>query len=507
MNFKSQVNPFFLGLTTTLLSAQTAVAAEKVKPNIVFLFVDDLGYGDVGFNGSKYYETPNMDALAKQSLVFENSYAYPTSSPSRAALLTGKQSFRTGVYTVPVLEKGDDQENIFSRWTVEQKHEVYAQPLSEVGYKSIHIGKWHIVGPDPLNELKMEFPLKEKLKQPEPGDYDWVALHKSAEVQKYYPQGKGFNENVGGTFRGDPAFELGGLKSVTKGYKAPFSNPFITPKPSDEWLTDRLTDEAIGFMERNKKGPFFINLHFYAVHNPILARNKELYDKYLNKPGDSLSGQGFGPRHEHMAAYATMIESVDQNVQRILDYLDKNGLRENTIIILSSDNGTNGSVSKNSNLRGDKGYIYEGGVRVPTFFNWPNRITPRRSLTPISLLDYFPTFLSLAGVKNYKDVMDGNDLTPLFKKEDCKFKNRPIFWHIASQWKHGTCSAMRKGNYKLIQFLKDGAIELYDLTKDPKEEHNLSIEKPEVAKKMLNELVNWRKKNKAPLPPNSILKN
>jgi len=504
MNFK--INPLLLGITSTVFCSHNVMAAEQQKPNIVFLFVDDLGYADVGFNGSKYYETPHMDALAKQSLVFENSYAYPTSSPSRAALLTGKQSFRTGVYTVPVLEKGDNHENVFSRWTVEQKHQVYAEPLKSVGYKSIHIGKWHIVGPDPLNELKREFPLKANLTQPDAGNFDWVALHKSAEVQKYYPHGKGFDENVGGTFRGDPALEMGGYKSETKGYKAPFSNPFIVNKSTDEWLTDRLTNEAIGFMDRNKKSPFFINLHFYAVHNPIVARDKESFDKFMKKEGDPITGQGIGNKKATMAAYATMIESVDKNIKRIVDYLDENGLRENTIIILSSDNGYNGGVSSNNNFRGAKGYIYEGGVRLPTFFNWPTKITARRSSVPISLLDYFPTFLSLAGVNNYSDSMDGNDLTPLFKKDACKFKNRPIFWHVASQYKHGACSAMRKGDYKLIQFLKDGSIELYNLKTDPKEAHDLAVEQPKIAKKMLNELVNWRKVNHAALPPNSVLK-
>jgi arylsulfatase A-like enzyme len=173
------------------------------QPNIVFVLVDDLGWQDVGFNGSKYYETPNLDRLAAESVVFKRAYMYPTCSPSRAALLTGKQSFRTGVYTVPVIEKGDDQENIFSRWTVEKKHDFYSRPLNDAGYKLIHLGKWHVVGPDPLSETN--FPLKEKLKQPKWGNFDWLDKHKSPEIQGYYPIAKGFHENVGGTWWGDPA--------------------------------------------------------------------------------------------------------------------------------------------------------------------------------------------------------------------------------------------------------------------------------------------------------------
>lgn len=484
-----------------------AIAQKKAsKPNIVFLFVDDLGYADVGFNGSTYYETPAMDKLAKQSLILENSYTYPTCSPSRAALLTGQQSFRTGVYTVPVLEKGTDKENIFSRWTVDKSYPVYAEPLAAAGYKAIHLGKWHIVGPDPINELQKSYPFTKKLTQPSPGNFDWVALAKSKEVQQFYPEGRGFVKNVGGTFRGDPAFELGGYKSTTKGYRAPFSNPFISPKPDDEWLTDRLTNEAIEFMDENKEGPFFINLHFYAVHNPITSRSEALSTHFLNKPGDPVLGQGLGKNREEMANYATMIASVDQNIQRIVDYLDKNGLRGNTIIVLSSDNGYNGGQSSNNLMRNSKGYIYEGGIRVPTFINWPGMVTPRRSYAPVSLLDYFPTFLDVAGIRNYKGTLDGNSMTDLFKKDSKTFTDRPLFWQLSSQYKHGTCSAIRYKEYKLIQFLADGKLELYNLERDPKEEHNLASQEPEVVHQLLTKLVNWRTKNHIPLPSNAVVK-
>lgn len=197
--------------------------AQEKQPNIIFVLVDDLGYADVGFNGSTYFETPALDALAKESLVFDNAYMYPICSPSRSALFTGKQSFRTGVYTVPVLEKGDAQENIFSRWTVEKEHPIYAKPLAEAGYKSIHLGKWHIVGPYPEKELAMKWPIQQRLDQPQAGDFSWVENHKTPTVKRYYPEGRGFIKNVGGTFRGDPALEEGGYKSERGGYRAPFS--------------------------------------------------------------------------------------------------------------------------------------------------------------------------------------------------------------------------------------------------------------------------------------------
>ena len=485
-----------------------AVTKITKKPNIIFILVDDLGYADVGFNGSKYFETPNIDALAKESLVLDNAYMYPTCSPSRTAIFTGKQSFRTGVYTVPVLEKGDDQENIFSRWTVGKEHPIYAEPLAEAGYKSIHLGKWHIVGPYPKEELSKTYPLTEKLKQPEPGDYTWVEDHKKPEIKQYYPEGRGFIKNVGGTFRGDPALEAGGYKSVAGGYWAPFSNPFIDKKPTDNWLTDRLTDDAIEFIDDHKEEPFLINLNYYAVHRPIRYRTKEGYEKFLKKEEDTLTGQGSRvkkKKHEYFASYATMVSSVDDNIKKIIDYLDKNNLRENTMIVFTSDNGFHSMASSNKQMRGSKGYIYEGGIKVPMFINWPKKITPRRSEVAVSGLDVFPTLMNVSGI-NYQNVLDGNSMTTLFQKDDKKLVERPLFWHLASRFKHGTCSVIRKGDYKLIQFLADGKLELYNLKDDSKESKNLAESNQEITNDLLKDLTNWRKENKVPLPPNSVLK-
>ncbi|MCL7754597.1 sulfatase [Polaribacter sp. Z022] len=512
MNFNTKflyiafiVFSFFISCTK---SKKEAIKNDK-KPNIIFVLVDDLGYADVGFNGSKYFETPNIDALANNSLVLDNAYMYPTCSPSRTAIFTGKQSFRTGVYTVPVLEKGDDQENIFSRWTVGKEHPIYAEPLAKEGYKSIHLGKWHIVGPYPKKELAKEYPLKEKLKQPNPGDYTWVEAHKKPDIKQYYPEGRGFIKNVGGTFRGDPALEEGGYKSVAGGYWAPFSNPFIDKKPTDNWLTDRLTDDAIEFMDEHKNEPFLINLNYYAVHRPIRYRSKEQYEYFLKKAEDTVTGQGANKKkkkHEYFASYATMVSSVDDNIKRITDYLDKNNLRENTVIIFTSDNGYHSMASANKQMRGAKGHIYEGGIKVPMFVNWPKKVTPRRSEVAVSGLDVFPTLMNLANVNDFKGTLDGNSMTDLFSKDDEKLKERPLFWHLASRFKHGTCSVIRKGDYKLIQFLADGKLELYNLKKDPKESKNLSNIELKTTQNLLRELVTWRKENKVPLPPNSILK-
>lgn len=498
-----------IGAISLLGGVNCASVAAKDRPNILFLFVDDLGYADVGFNGSKYYETPNIDAIAQQSVIFENSYTYPTSSPSRAALLTGQQSFRTGVYTVPVLEKGDSNNSIFSRWTIPTEFPFYSEVLADEGYKSIHLGKWHLVGPYPDEEMAMEYPFKERLQQPSSSDFSWVARHKEDDIKlKYYPEGRGFVKNVGGTYRGDPALEVGGYKNVNGGYHAPFSNPFIEPKEDDEWLTDRLTDEAIEFIDEYKDEPFFINLHFYAVHAPFVKRSEELHQKYMDKTGDSILGQGVDKttnRGEVNAAYATMVESVDDNVGRLIDHLRECGELENTIIVFSSDNGWN--MGANDLMRGKKTQIYEGGVRVPTFVYWENNMKPRRVETPISILDFFPSFLDFAGVDNYDGVLDGLSIRKLLTKDSKELDNRAIFWQINSICNHGTCSAMRLGNYKMIQFLATGDVELYNLKTDPMESVNLIDKEPKVFNHMLRELSKWRTDNNVPLPPSSILSN
>lgn len=481
------------------------MCAAPVPPNIIFIMADDLGMQDVGFMGSQYFETPNLDALAAQSLVFEQAYMYPTCSPSRAALLTGKQSFRTGCYTVPVLERGNGNDNIFSKWTVGPEHAVYARPLNEAGYKLIHLGKWHIVGPNPDEEASL--PFKKKLAQPKNGDLSWLVAHQTPGILQYYPTGRGFHENVGGTWWGDPARGHDkGYNAPGGGYAAPFKNPFIVDKKDDAWLTDRLTSDAFDFMERNQNRPFFVNLHFYAPHRPSVARNEAWMSHFMKKKGDPATGQGMGPQTKKRAsaAYATMVRSLDENVGRITDYLDKAGLRENTILIFTSDNGFNGMQSRNANLRGAKGNVYEGGLRVPALISLPKRISPGRSDVPIQGLDYFPTFLELAGIADYNGTLDGDSLVPLLRGKP--FKDRALFWHLASTYKDPPCSIIRRGDWKLIQFLKKGNVELYNLRQDLKESRNVAAGKPEVTHALLKELTAWRKKNHVPLPPSSQLK-
>jgi arylsulfatase A-like enzyme len=222
----------------------------------------------------------------------------------------------------------------------------------------------------------------------------------------------------------------------------------------------------------------------------------------MEKAPDSITGQGV-KNLEEIAGYATMIASIDENVQRIFDYLDKEELRENTIVIFTSDNGFNGLQSSTNTLRGAKGTVYEGGIRVPAFVNWKGQVAPGKSATPICGMDYFPTFLELANIKDYNELLDGKSLVPLLQREE--EKERPLFWHLASAYKNPPCSIIRKGKWKLIQFLNDGKIELYNLEQDLKETTNLVNINRQVADDLRNELLGWRKKNKVPLPPVSNL--
>ena len=285
---------FAAALLMHLLMLVGVRASSAEPPNIIFIVADDLGWQDVGFMGSQYFETPNLDALAEQSLKFNQAYMYPTCSPSRAALATGKQSFRTGVYNVPVLERGSSDDNLFSRWTVGLEHPLYAQPLSEAGYQLTHLGKWHIVGPNPEAE---KLPLKQQLTQPKNGDLGWLPSHRSANIQRFYPNGRGFHENVGGTWWGDPARGYAdGYKSHSGGYLAPFKNPFIAENEDDQWLTDRLTSDAIDFIRRQHKNRFFVNLHYYAPHRPSISRSEELFAHFMDKKGDPSTRQGIDVR-------------------------------------------------------------------------------------------------------------------------------------------------------------------------------------------------------------------
>ncbi len=436
------------------------------RPNFILILIDDLGWKDVGFMGSDYYETPNIDRLAGEGVIFTQAYANaPNCAPTRASLLSGQYSPRHGVYTVNSSERGEPRFRkiipVANKTTLSPQITTFAETLAANGYACASIGKWHL-----------------------------------GKAPHHGPLTQGFDLNVGGNLAGHP-----------ESYFSPYKNPDLSDGPDGEYLTDRLTDEAIAFIKKNRKKPFFLYLPHFAVHTPIQAK-ENLVKKYQHKtPGN---GQN-NPR------YAAMVESVDQNVGRILAALDSNGLDQNTVVIFYSDNGGHGALTSMAPLRGSKGMLYEGGIRVPLAIRWPKRISAGSVCSePVISIDFFPTFIDIANIKRPADQpLDGKSLLPLLTGEKQTLDRKAIYWHFPaylqsyagdSPWRTTPVGAIRYGDWKLLEFFEDNRIELYNLQEDIGESNNLANSCPEKAKTLHQELVAWRQKLNAPVPgkPNPL---
>ena len=437
-----------------------AGAPAEVRPSFVIIYIDDLGWMDTGFQGSTYYETPNADRIAREGMVFRSAYANgPNCAPSRASLLSGQYTPRHGVYTVGSPDRGPDN---LRRWTAvpsatELKATTFtiAEALRGAGYVTACIGKWHL-GADPL----------------------------------LGPHAQGFDVSLGGNHEGR-----------MKSHFSPYGIPELQDGPPGEYLTDRLTDEAARFIEANQKRPFFLLLSHYAVHSPIQAR-QELIDKYKAKPGSK------GQDHP---VYAAMIESVDQGVGRILGLLDRLGLAPSTVVFFLSDNGGLADITSMGPLRGSKGTIYEGGIRVPMAIRWPGHAQPGSvTNTPVSGADLYPTILDMARVRRRAGyVLDGESLVPLLEGND-DLVDRPIFWHFPAYlepdsgrrgpFKATPCSVVRQGDWKLIEQFEDGRFELYNLKDDIGEKKNLASSKKDKVEELQRQLLDWRASIGAAVP-------
>lgn len=437
-----------------------AIAADKV-PNIIVILIDDMGWTDLGCQGSDFYLTPNIDRLAKEGLRFTNGYsACPVCSPTRAALMTGKTPARLHL-TDWLPGRKDMPSQKLARPTILQQlplEEVtIAEALKPAGYTSASIGKWHLGG------------------------------------NGFLPTDQGFDKNVGGTATGSPP----------SGYFN-FKTPTLSAADAKEYLTDRLTDEALHFIDDNKEKPFFLYLPHYTVHIPLQAK-EELIQKYkAMKPGVN---------HQN-AIYAAMIHSLDEGVGRLLKQLDDLKLSDNTLVIFTSDNGglsvmegKNTPATSNAPLRTGKGYLYEGGIRVPWIFRWPARIKPGVSDVPIITTDLFPTLLEIAGRMPPADYPgDGVSLLPMLERKR-DLKPRALFWHYPHYSNQGgkPGGAIRSGNDKLIQFYEDMHLELYDLAKDQSEKSDLAVKDPVKTAELQKLLADWRKKVDAQMPtPNPM---
>jgi arylsulfatase A len=442
--------------------------SEPARPNFVFFLVDDLGYSDVGCFGSDYYETPNIDRVAQEGMKFTSAYAGSTiCSPTRASILTGKYAARLHITApIPIISHkrqaaaGNITQLIDPDYCMNLPLEevTIAEALKPLGYATASIGKWHVCD-DP----------------------------------EYYPEFQGFDINIAGSGHG-----------ATKNYFYPYYNRWrmTAGEPWLEWntlpdgapgeyLTDRLTVEAVRFIEENNDKPFFLYLSHYAVHTPVQAKDS-LIQKYRQKTGDSLRG------HIH-PEYAAMVESVDHSMGAIQRKLEELGLADNTVIIFYSDNGGHRQWTSNYPLRGYKGDYYEGGIRVPLIIKWPGMIqSGSESGQPVISNDLYPTMLEMAGLELMPEQhKDGKSLVPLLKGSD-SFNRDALYWHHPHY--HSMCGVIRYQDWKLIESLEDGSVELFDLKNDIAEQHNLADAHPMMVRQMTRMLANWRQQVDAQMP-------
>lgn len=460
------VRAFAIVLATIALNQHLsthAVAANDRKPNVVFILADDLGYTDVACYGSKYYETPNIDRMASQGVRFTDGYTCgPNCQPTRAALMSGQYGPRTGVYTVGNIDRfnwrsrslrpvNNVTELPLSRTTV-------AQAMKSAGYVTGMFGKWHLGNNGP-----------------------------------HHPGKRGFDEAI-----------------VADGRHFDFPTNPETDYPPGIYLADFLTDKAVDFIRRHKEKPFFLYLPHFAVHTPHQAKADGIA-RFKDKPP-------VGGHHD--PTYAAMIASVDESVGRILALLDELRLSENTLVVFSSDNGGvggyrreglthAGDATDNAPLRGGKGMLYEGGVRVPYIFRWPGRIKPGSSCDqPINSVDLYPTLLELASARPPADQpLDGTSYLGLLTGTKAPVPDRAVYWHFPGylgsgqgQWRTLPVGVVRIGNLKLLEFFEDNRLELYDLSKDIGEKNNLAAAMADKVKEMRDNLHSWRKQVDARMP-------
>ncbi|MDN5202149.1 sulfatase [Fulvivirgaceae bacterium BMA10] len=460
---------FFTGCRTVKIKKSEEVAS----PNFLFILVDDLGYADLSCMGSAYYETPNIDKIANSGVKFTNGYAAcQVCSPSRASLLSGKLPARHGITDYIGAPTGENWRKTDRRtkllppaYQPHLPHEYIILPeaLKEQGYNTFFAGKWHLGS------------------------------------EGSYPEDHGFDENQGG-------FEQGG--PYTGGYFSPFNNPKMTDYPEEKGmsLSMKLAKETVQFIERKKDEKFFAYLSFYAVHGPIQT-TEEKWNKYRNKAeSQGIAQQGFEMerrlpirKQQDNPVYAGLIEQMDEAVGYVLDNLKSLGLDEKTVIIFTSDNGGVASGDNYSSnmldLRGGKGYQWEGGVRIPYFIHVP-WIHKKGIIndTPVIGTDFYPTILELANAElKPEEHEDGVSLTAALRGES--LSERPLYWHYPHYGNQGgdPSSIIRLGNWKLIHYWEDDSDELYDLSKDLEEQSNIAGNHPEKTKALREQLLTWLK--------------
>ena len=439
------------------------------RPNIVFIFIDDAGYTDLSytgtaleFYGSDYHETPNLDGLAREGMLFKSAYMHPNCAPSRGCLMTGQNTPRHGIYTVNTGKRGAEEDRKVepppTETVLSPDTSTIAKVLRDAGYFTAHLGKWHLGDPD-----------------------------------THGPQQQGFDVNIGGYSAGHPP----------SGYFPPYQNPYLEDGPEGEYLPDRLTDEAIELIREHRDEPFFIYLSHYTPHTPIQAKEEDVERYRRREPG---------MYHNH-PEYAAMIHAIDENVGRILATLDELDLADNTVVVFSSDNGPHEAFTNALPFRGSKGMLYEGGIRVPLFVRWPGVVEPGSVCEePVQHIDFYPTFAEIGNAEHPEDhLVDGESFAPLLKSAgEGELGRDALFWHFPGYleayrprfgpWRTTPVTVMRAGEWKLMEFYEDNRLELYNLDYDPYEQNDLSRWLPDKLEELHAKMRAWREEVNAPIP-------
>jgi len=475
----------FLILAPMLLCINSIGLAQKQgKPNVLFILVDDYGWRDAGAFGSNFYETPNIDRLATSGVKFTNAYtASPVCSPTRASIMTGKypsKTYNTDWFGAP------QPWNYQSHWTrnkplIPAEYEpnmaleeyTMAEAFKDAGYKTFFAGKWHL-----------------------------------GETEEFWPESQGFDINIGGNNRGAPS--TGGK------YFSPYDNPKMENGPEGEYLPLRLAKETAAFIDQHKKDPFFAYLSFYSVHTPLMT-TEELELKYLRKRAKLNLTDEFEPEYANKnrttqahAVYAGMVEAMDTAVGMVLESLERNNLLDNTIIVFFSDNGglstAEGSPTSNLPIRAGKGWLYEGGIRVPLIMSWKGAIPSGvENNTPVISMDFYPTLIELAGLQDSfkgNGEIDGLSLVPVLKGNTTSLSRNALYWHYPHYGNQGgnPGSVIQEDGWKLIYFYEDDRIELYNLKTDIGERKDLALVERDKAVQLNNKLQEWLKSTKASFP-------
>ncbi len=441
-------------ITTLIFSCSN----ENEKPNLLFILVDDLGWTDVSYNKSDYYETIHIDKLSETSMLFDNAYAASSvCSPTRASIMTGKHPVRVNITDwIPGLDpKNKPLLGPVDRNELPLEETTIAEVLRDNNYSTFYSGKWHLGS------------------------------------EGHYPEDQGFDINIGGFEKGSP---MGG-------YYSPYKNPRLSDGYEGEYLTDRLTLETIELIKnRDTNKPFAAFLSFYNVHTPI-QENKEFIDYYVEKlksyenisPQTVKEGDAITLLNQRNAKYASMVHATDQNVGRIISFLKENDIYDNTLIIFTSDNGglsTQRRVAPTSvyPLRAGKGWLYEGGIRIPQLIKLPKQKIKEIISEPVVSYDLFPTIANILNLNHSVSDIDGLDLSNLFLKKD--IERDFIFWHFphyhGSMWKPG--SALRNNDWKLVELHEENKIELYNLRDDLSETVDVSNKFPEITSRLVSKL-------------------